>query len=119
MTTWILLALALYFVQSLLPVTFRYRGSPASLLARDTMPETTVRVGRAERALVNIGEAMILFLPLAILAQAQPAAVLGAQIFVLARVVYVPLYLFGVPYFRTVVWIVSLYGLWSIAKTLF
>ena len=59
MTFWILAALALYFVQTLLPVTFRYRGSPASFTSRDTMPETTVLVARAERALVNVGEAMM------------------------------------------------------------
>ena len=67
MLFWILTALTLYFVQTLLPVTFRYRGSPASMTARDTMPEATPLVRRAERALVNVGEAMILFLPLAVL----------------------------------------------------
>jgi len=37
MTFWILAALALYFVQTLLPVTFRYRGNPASFTARDLL----------------------------------------------------------------------------------
>ncbi|MEM7376844.1 MAG: MAPEG family protein [Pseudomonadota bacterium] len=118
MTPWILAALLLYVIQTLLPVTFRYRGSPASMSARDVMPEATRLVGRAERALVNVGEAMMVFLPLAILARDQPAAVLGAQLFLVARVVYVPLYLAGVAYWRTAVWVLSLVGLGLIARTL-
>ncbi|MEM9230954.1 MAG: MAPEG family protein [Pseudomonadota bacterium] len=111
MTFWILAASALYFVQTLLPVTFRYRGNPASFTARDTMPEATVLVARAERALVNVGEAMILFLPLALLTLNDDGAVWGAMIFVLARVAHVILYLTGVPYLRTVAWLISLVGL--------
>ncbi|MEL6170266.1 MAG: MAPEG family protein [Pseudomonadota bacterium] len=111
MTFWILAALALYFVQTLLPVTFRYRGSPASFTARDTMPEVTVLAARAERALVNVGEAMILFLPLALLTLEAGGAVFGAAIFVMARIAHVVLYLTGVPYLRTIVWLISLAGL--------
>ncbi|MEM7242262.1 MAG: MAPEG family protein [Pseudomonadota bacterium] len=118
MIAWILVALGLYFVQTLLPVTFRYRGQPDSMLSRDVMPEATPLVLRSERALVNVGEAMMVFLPLAILTKDIPAALLGAQIFVFARIVYVPLYLFGIPYLRTVVWIVSLVGLGVMAAQL-
>ncbi len=115
MTFWILAALALYFVQTLLPVTFRYRGHPASLGARDDMPEATVLVRLAERALVNVGEGMILFLPLALLTIDAEGAVLGAAIFVLARVAHVILYLTGIPYLRTIAWLISLGGLASMA----
>lgn len=118
MTFWILAALGLYFIQTLLPVSFRYRGHPSSMLARDDMPEATPRVRRAERALVNVGEAMILFLPLAILTLNQPGAVLGAQIFVIARVAHLFLYIAGVPYLRTVVWVISLVGLGIMAANL-
>ncbi|MCV6586567.1 MAG: MAPEG family protein [Marinibacterium sp.] len=115
MTTMILAALALYFVQTLLPVTFRYRGNPASFNARDEMPPTTVLVARSERALTNVGEAMILFLPLALLTLDAPAAVTGATTFLAARVAHVILYLTGVPYLRTVVWLISLVGLGMMA----
>ena len=111
MTFWILAALGLYFVQTLLPVTLRYRGHPASMTARDEMPEATRLVGRAERALVNVGEAMILFLPLALLTREAEGATLGAAVFVLARLAHVVAYLSGVPYLRTLVWVVSLVGL--------
>ena len=67
MTFWILAALALYFVQTLLPPTFRFRGDLELVGARDNLPEPSIIGRRAERALVNVGEAMILFLPLAIL----------------------------------------------------
>lgn len=115
MIFWILSALILYFVQTLLPVTFRYRGDPSSMRARDVMPDATPLVLRSERALVNVGEAMILFLPLALLTLDAQGAVLGAAIFVLARVAHVILYLTGVPYLRTVVWIISLSGLFLMA----
>lgn len=118
MTFWILAALALYFVRTLLPVTFRYRGSPASFTARDTMPETTVLVARAERALVNVGEAMILFLPLALLTLDAEGAVWGAMIFVISRVAHVILYLTGVPYLRTAFWLISLAGLVTMAQNI-
>lgn len=111
MTFWILSALALYFVQTLLPVTIRYRSSTASMKSRDVMPEATLLVRRAERALVNVGEAMILFLPLALMTRDAEGAVTGAALFVLARIAHVVLYLTGVPYLRTVAWVVSLVGL--------
>lgn len=71
-----------YFVQTLLQVTLRNRGRSASFTARDTMPEGTLLFARAERALVNVGEAMILFLPLALLTLDEEGAVFGAMTFV-------------------------------------
>jgi uncharacterized MAPEG superfamily protein len=35
----------------------------------------------------------------------------GATVWILARIVYIPLYLFGVKYARTVVWVISIVGL--------
>ena len=115
MITYILAALALYFIQSMLPTILRYGGSLPTLISamgsRDQKPEGGPMVGRAERALVNIGEALFYFIPLAILTMDIPEALLGAQIFVTARILYVPIYLFGVPYARTGIWMVSLVGL--------
>lgn len=118
MTFWILTALLLYFIQTLLPVVFRYGGSLEAMKSRDVMPEATTISGRADRALANVTEAMILFLPLALLSQDAAAAVLGATIFVFARIIYVPLYLFGVPFLRTLAWVASLGGLLTMAMTL-
>ena len=39
------------------------------------------------------------------------AGALGATIWILARIVYLPIYLFGVIYVRTAVWAISIVGL--------
>ena len=39
------------------------------------------------------------------------AGALGATIWILARIVYIPIYLFGVVYVRTAVWAISIVGL--------
>lgn len=44
---------------------------------------------------------------------------LGAQVYLWARVVYLPVYAIGIPYLRTAVWIVSLWGLLQLVKALF
>lgn len=118
MIFWILCALGLYFVQTLLPVAFRYKGSPDAMKSRDVMPETTALTGRADRALANVTEAMIMFFPLALLAQGIDGAVTGAALFVIARIVYVPLYLAGVPFLRTVAWLAGLVGLFLMAMSI-
>lgn len=118
MTFWILTALGLYFAQTLLPVAFRYKGSPEAMKSRDVMPEPTVMSGRADRALINVTEAMILFFPLALLTLEVDGAVVGATIFVCARIIYVPLYLAGVPFLRTLAWVGSLGGLFVMAMAL-
>ena len=46
------------------------------------------------------------------------ATLLGAQLYLGARVLYVPLYAFGVPLLRTVVWAVSISGLIMIIKAI-
>lgn len=118
MTAWILAALALYIAQTLLPPLFRYvlRSDPqilATLGPRDTSPELGLHGSRAERALGNMTEAMLVFLPLALLAEGTgvTGAVFGAQLFVVARVAYVPTYLLGVPGLRSAIWCVGVVGL--------
>ena len=125
MTQWILWALIIFFVQSILPPIFRYvlRRDPKileTLGARDNPPETSVLGERSERALQNMMEASILFLPLAVLAQfgeANTQAIDGAMIFVLARAIYIPLYVFGVPVLRSIAWTIGHAGLVLIGLT--
>ena len=120
MLFWILLMLGVYFVQTLLPNIIRYvlRPDPhlhALLGPRDNPPEASIFSERAARAQRNTEEALLLFLPLALLTLDQTAALHGAQIFVLARIAYAPSYILGVPYLRSVVWTVGAYGLASMA----
>ena len=69
--------------------------------------------GRAERAARNSIEAAVFFVPLALVANAAglDAEVLqGAHIAFWARIAYVPIYIAGIKYLRSLVWIVGVIG---------
>ncbi|MEA2876698.1 MAG: hypothetical protein QOF14_1894 [Hyphomicrobiales bacterium] len=75
--------------------------------------------GRADRASKNQLEAMAMFLAVVLaahIAGKAPQAALGATIFFWARLVYWPVYLAGIVYLRTLVWFVSLFGLFLIIR---
>lgn len=78
--------------------------------ARDDMPALTGVAGRVERALNNSVVAMALFAPAVLILSVKDAftsgSLLAAQIFLIARVVFVPVYAFAipVPFLRTIVW---------------
>ena len=44
---------------------------------------------------------------------------IGTHLYFFGRLVYVPLYAFGVPYIRSLVWLVSLAGLIMVIAALF
>lgn len=71
--------------------------------------------GRAERASRNFRETYPAFAGLALaLAVADPASGwghAGALLWLAARIVYIPLYLGGVAYVRSLVWVLSVLGL--------
>ena len=70
---------------------------------------------RTERAAKNMLENMVLFSALALVATAggvaDPHVELGARIFFWARVVYIPIYMIGIPVARTAVWALSVVGM--------
>ena len=118
----ILLVLALFVLQTFLPGRFRVprapgerKGMPEDLGNRDHMRPLTVVGERAARALGNMQEALPVFLALAlldmILGAAADMAVTGAIIFLVARALYVVIYMAGIPVVRTFVWMVSWAGL--------
>ena len=116
----ILLVLALFVLQTLLPNRFRERpaGGPSPIVEalgpRDDPPPLTRIGGRAERALANMQEALPVFLTLALLnliLGTGAMATTGAMVFLVARVLYVPAYLAGVMGMRTLIWIASVVGL--------
>jgi uncharacterized MAPEG superfamily protein len=120
MTGWILAVLALFFVQTLLPSMARAaNGAPEQLRflrgPRDERPESTLMVGRMERALRNMFEALPIFLALALLAEvrgiAEGWALTGAAVFFVARLAYVPAYGSGIVLLRSGVWAVGHAGL--------
>jgi uncharacterized MAPEG superfamily protein len=71
--------------------------------------------GRATRALGNYVENLTPFVALAlaliVTQRTGGAGALGATIWILARIVYIPVYLFGVVYVRTAIWGISIVGL--------
>lgn len=110
----VLLALIHIFVES--AVKTSVYGVGASVGPRDSMPEAdSVLVGRAVRAKNNMLETLPLALGLLLLVhitgESTAMTAAGAWIYLLARVVYLPLYLMGVPWLRTVVWSAALVGL--------
>ncbi len=120
MTGWILAVLALFFVQTYLPSTVRaLSGDEAQKRflrgPRDEVPPTGLMIGRMERALKNLFEALPVFIALALLAEIQGLtegwALTGAMVFTLARVAYVPAYGSGIPWLRSLIWTVGHAGL--------
>jgi len=89
-------------------------GMKIGLSNRDGLPEATPLGGRAVRAAENTKENFLLFLALAFVAYAAGAderALLGAQVFFWARVVYLPVYWAGITYLRSLVWAIGIAGL--------
>jgi uncharacterized MAPEG superfamily protein len=122
MLTLLLLVLALFVLQTLLPGRFRepaatgQAGKLAENLGnRDHMRPLTVIGQRASRALANMQEALPVFLGLAlanmIVAPEAPQAVTGALVFLVARTLYVAIYMAGIPVVRTLVWAAGWVGL--------
>ena len=88
-------------------------GGPYLLGPRDQKREVPgVFYPRATRALANYVENYGPFIAADLgLIVTQHTGGLGATIWVLARIAYLPLYLFGVPYLRSAVWFVAIAGL--------
>ncbi len=91
--------------------------------ARDgVMPPLTPVGERLGRAQANLFETLPLFAVAVIVAHLAGVhtrwTVLGAQLYFWARVVYLPLYAFGVPMLRSLVWLVGLAGLLMIVIAL-
>ena len=123
LTTIILLVLALYMVQIFLQETSRFGFDLRGIMGnRDQLPEASVVAGRLERAKNNMLEALPLFLALALLALVKGGDMRevthAALVFLIARVLYVPAYISGVPMLRSIVWLVGVGGLVMMALPL-
>ena len=102
----------------------RERGVAWNAGPRDGMAPLKGQVaGRAQRALDNFKETypafIALALALAVSGRTGGPGGLGAELWLGARVVYLPLYLFGVPYLRTAVFGLSAVGLVMMLSRLF
>ena len=102
----------------------RQRGLAWNVGARDVVPAPLTGVaGRVDRATRNFLETFAFFaaavLAVVLAQKTSTQTALGAQIYFWARVVYLPLYAAGIPYLRTVVWAVSLWGSLQVVAALF
>lgn len=79
--------------------------------------------GRLIRAQANLFETLPIFIGAVVIASIEGKfGVLtfwGTHLYFFARLIYVPLYAFGVPYIRSLVWLVGLVGLLMIIAALF
>ena len=88
-------------------------GRDIGLGNRDDLKEATPMGGRAERAAKNSIEAAVFFVPLALIANAaglDSEGMQGAQIAFWARIAYVPVYIAGIKYLRSVIWLGGVVG---------
>ena len=124
--TYLALTLILALVQVFLPAGARTVefGSKWNAGPRDETPAARKPLtGRLERAQANLFETLPIFIGAVLIAHVIGATgaltVWGTALYFWARVVYVPLYALGVPYVRSLVWVVSLAGLVMILASLF
>ena len=118
MISWIVIIILLYIVGLFLPpiiITLK-EGILYAAGARDEPATDSILLGRARRAHENLKEPIWLFLALAILTMLPETgptaqATTGAALYVIARVAYLPIYLAGIPWIRTLTFLAGLFGL--------
>ena len=107
----------LMFAQMLVAATGAFLQVGLTKLAsnRDNMPAIAGWGGRAQRAHLNMLENIVLFAPLVLVAvfvgKTNDMTLLGAQIFVWARLAYAVTYIAGIIWLRTLIWFTSVIGL--------
>lgn len=111
---WSLAVFSLYLGAQSLIYRWHY-GVMYAQTARDTPPPEGVLLGRAERALKNFLETWPAFIILMVAAhladRGDPLVLWGAGLWYVARIAYLPLYLWGVLLVRSLVWCVGAVGL--------
>ena len=122
---YLLFSVLLTFVQVLIAAAAANQVVGLNTLAgnRDDLPVLTGFAGRARRAHLNMLENMVLFSALVLIAvvanKTNATTAMGALVFFWARLVYAVIYLLGVPWLRTLAWVVSVIGMVMVAWPLF
>jgi uncharacterized MAPEG superfamily protein len=115
--TLLLWSVGLAFVQMLVAAcgaTLQF-GLPDLAGNREGLPAATGWAGRAQRAYHNMLENLVLFAALVLVTEVtnknSAMTGLGAQLFFWARLIYAVIYVIGVPWLRTGLWVLSVVGL--------
>ena len=112
----IILSFLLVLIQITIPVFISLFSKNIKLSylfsSRDKKSDTSIYEDRANRALKNLFETFPIFIGLILLSITKDVDNSSLAFFwLIARVIYVPIYILGVDYLRTGVWAVSLISL--------
>jgi uncharacterized MAPEG superfamily protein len=118
----VVLLLVQLFLQSI-PATLEFGGEYRAGPRDETRMLRGVFAGRADRAFRNLMETFPAFaalaLALVVTGRNGGLGATGAEVWVAARILYVPLYLIQIPYLRSLVWFVSIFALVAMLVRLF
>jgi uncharacterized MAPEG superfamily protein len=113
----LLWTLVLSFVQVIVAVLAAQAQVGLGMLAgnRDSVPPLTGFAGRTRRAHLNMLESLPLFIGLVLVAQiagkTNGATLTGCALFFWGRLAHWLIYIIGIPWLRTIAWLVSVIGL--------
>lgn len=113
---WLSIILGILHVAIAATAAVGKRGVPWAAGPRDETPEPVGKIGaRLDRASHNFAETFPFFAAAVLLELASNGnpglAGIGAMTYFWARVAYLPIYALGLPFIRTLVWVVSMVGI--------
>lgn len=113
----LLWTLVLTFIEVVVAVLFANAQVGLGMLAgnREGLPPLAGFAGRAQRAHRNMLESLPMFIGLVLIAQiaakTNSATLTGCELFFWGRLAHWIIYVIGIPWLRTIAWIVSVIGL--------
>jgi uncharacterized MAPEG superfamily protein len=117
------LVLAILYIMAAAHARTKQYGTQWNMGARDeNLPPMNPVAGRLTRAQANLFETLPLFaaavLAVVVAGRTSFISELGAWMYFIGRLIYLPLYALGVPVVRTIVWAVATFGvlleLWAL-----
>ena len=113
LTIILILSFLLVLIQITIPVLISLLTNNVKLSylfsSRDNEANTSIYIDRANRSLNNLFETLPIFIGLVLLSIINDVDnSLLAMIWLLARIIYVPVYIVGINYLRTGIWAIAL-----------
>ena len=113
LTIILILSFLLVLIQITIPVLISLLTNNVKLSylfsSRDNIANTSIYIDRANRSLNNLFETLPIFIGLVFLSIINDVDnSLLAMIWLLARIIYVPVYIVGINYLRTGIWAIAL-----------